>query len=54
MSKFEEMIDSNPLLQGLPMDISWQEWKQRLSVNPVEGEDVQTLSPHSRELLLDT
>ena len=53
MSKFEEMIDSNPLLQGLPMDISWQEWKQRLSVNPFEGEDVQTLSPHVRELLLD-
>lgn len=53
MSKFEEMIDSNPLLHGLPTDISWLEWKQRLAANPFEGEDVQALSPLVRELLLD-
>lgn len=53
MSRFEEMIDSNPLLHGLPIDISWKEWNQRLTVNPFEGEDIQALSPHVRELLLD-
>ena len=53
MSKFEEVIDSNPLLHGLPINISWKDWAQLLAVNPFEGEDIQALSPQVRELLLD-
>lgn len=53
MSKFEDNINNNPLLHGLPLDISWEQLMQRLAVNPFEGEDVLALSPVVRELLLD-
>ena len=30
MSKFEDNINNNPLLHGLPLDISWEQLMQRL------------------------
>jgi len=53
MSNFIENIESNPLLRDLSVDITWQQWLQRLAFDPFKGEDVPALSPMFRELILD-
>lgn len=53
MSSFTDNIDTNPLLRDLPLEIAWQEWLERLWLNPFQGEDIESMSPVRRDLILD-
>ena len=53
MNDFSQSIDSNPLLEGIEVDIDRGEWWTRLSHDPFKGQDIQRLSPTRRDLLLD-
>lgn len=54
MANFSQSIDTNPLLQGLPIDIELGDWWTRLRHDPFKGEDIDSLTPTRKDLLLDT
>lgn len=53
MSNFSDSIDRNPLIAGLPCDITEREWWSRLSFDPFAGNDLQELSPFRKQLFVD-
>ncbi|WP_158289069.1 hypothetical protein, partial [Rubrivivax albus] len=50
MSNFSASIDRNPLIEGLPCDITEIEWWNRLRFDPFAGNDLQELSPFRKQL----
>lgn len=53
MCTFTESIEQNPLLRDIPIEISRQDWWQKLAQDPFFGTDPRSLSPMKRDLLLD-
>jgi hypothetical protein len=53
MSNFKSNIDSNPLLQGIPIKITFTQWMERLECDPFQGEDITTMDSFHADLLLD-
>lgn len=54
MTNFSQSLDLNPLLQDVQIDIGRVEWWNRMTHDPLSGEDIETMSETRRDLLLDT
>lgn len=53
MTNFSTSIDRNPLIEGLPCDITELEWWDRLRFDPFAGNDLQEMSPFRKQLFVD-
>ena len=54
MSAFINNIETNPLLQGFPIEINRADWWQRLAFDPLHGEDFASMSEFRKDLLLES